>query len=63
MAMLPLHNRFRSSNHSFKALKGAEEDIIRSIAEAADVPELQEVLVRLNSRNSGVFTVGCEKII
>src|SRR5436309_14924856 len=49
------------TNHGFKALNNQPQDVIRAIAEAADLPELQEALVRLNAAETGLFTIGCEK--
>jgi hypothetical protein len=49
-----------STNHGFKALKGASTNVIGSIPEAAKHPALVRALLQLNAPDSVFFTVGCE---
>lgn len=58
----PPLDRADGKNHGFMPLKGkAPAEIRAAVREAADLPALQDALVRLNSDGTGVFTIGCEK--
>jgi hypothetical protein len=56
----PPEDHGTSVNHGFKCLKGKPE-LIADISEAQDNDNLRNALAVLNSKDTGFFTVGCEK--
>lgn len=56
----PIDHLDGHQNHGYQRLKG-NADAARSIPEAVDWPELQELLVTINAADSPIESVGCEK--
>jgi len=47
-------------NYGYRRLKG-DPDAARAIPEAKDWPELQDLLIAINTADSPIESVGCEK--